>query len=488
MACIVLVASLPAVCAAESLPHPPDRIVTGHRLRIDGKRLDYQAETGRLAIRDVETGEPHGYVFYTAYRVPTAVAPRPVTFVWNGGPGADSSTLHFHVVGPKLVEGDHLADNPDTWLAVTDLVFVDPVGTGFSRPARPEYAAEFYGTVGDVHSITEFVRSWRLLHDAEDAPLFLVGESWGAGRAASVAYALLKRKVMVDGLVLISGGSGLRADTPPPLRAALRVVDVSATALFHARTPADLGSDPTALRRAAEQWARDVYAPALAQAGQLSDTGRDAIIAQLSRFTGLPGGAIDRKTLTITPRAFRTGLLHDQGKVLDTFDMRRTTGVEETASPAMVRYLRRHLGYRTDLPYLGLEEATTGYAPSGTYPESVNERWNYATAPVTPEAVAAAVAAAEASGSGPPSLGPPLPSTAEALELNPRMRVLVAAGLYDSFANCTGDTETARRLSPAQQRAVTFKCYVGGHMMYRDPPARLELTRDVMELIAGARR
>ena len=178
-------------------------VSTTQSMRIAGRGLTYTAEVGRIAIRDAETGEPRGFMGYIAYRVAAKGPPRPLTFVWNGGPGADSSTLHFEVVGPKRGEGGALVDNAETWLVDTDLVFVDPIGTGFSRPAKAEYAKAFYGTVGDVASVAEFVRRWRRLHGAENAPTFLAGESWGAGRAGSVGYALLKRGVPVKGLVLI---------------------------------------------------------------------------------------------------------------------------------------------------------------------------------------------------------------------------------------------------------------------------------------------
>jgi carboxypeptidase C (cathepsin A) len=160
-----------------SAEHPPQEnspVVTQQEARIAGKVLKYTAETGRTAIRDVETGEPHGFMFYTAYRIAPQGMPRPLTFVWNGGPGADSALLHFSAVGPKLLQGDHLVDNPDSWLAVTDLVLVDPIGTGFSRPAKAEYGAEFYGTLGDVASVTEFIRAWRLEHGA----LFATGRGF----------------------------------------------------------------------------------------------------------------------------------------------------------------------------------------------------------------------------------------------------------------------------------------------------------------------
>lgn len=482
-----------APLAAKTLEEPV--VVTRHWIEADGMPLEYTAETGRIAIRDVETGEPHGYMFYIAYLVASANKPRPVTFVWNGGPGANSSLLHFHVVGPKRVEGDRLVDNAETWLTETDLVFVDPIGCGFSRPAKVEYASEFYGTVGDVASVTEFVRCWRLLHDTDDTPVVLAGESWGAGRAASVGYALEKRGIRVDGLVLISGGSGLNTEyCLRELRNALHKVDLSLTALYHGKIPTELGKDPNAIRKTVEAWARGTYAAALAKADSLSEAERTEVIKQLSRFTGLSSDQIDRKTLRFSPRQYRAGLLKDQGKILQVFDMRRTVKagaspvtVESKAESAILRYLRRDLGYRTDLPYVGLEALEQGFAPSGKYPESVNARWNWATAPVSAEEFAAAVKAAAESGGGPPRLGPPLPATEEAIALNPDMKVLVASGIFDSYASCAASEETGRLLPPSLRKSISFKCYVGGHMMYLDPPTRLEFSKDVKAMIATIR-
>ena len=493
---IVAIAAMSPLVPATPAVGDESVIITQHQIQIAGKPLRYTAETGRVAIRDVETGEPHAYIFYTAYRVPSPRKPRPVTFVWNGGPGSDSALLHFKIAGPKRAEGKNLIDNSDTWLGASDLVFVDPVGTGFSRPTKAEYAAEFYGTLGDTASVTEFVRCWRLLHDANDAPTFLVGESWGAGRAATVGYALERRNVKVDGLVLISGGTGLNTDyCPKPLQDALRVVDVAVRALYYGKTPAELGKDPQVVRSTVEDWARHTYAPALAKADELTDAERTSVIGQLSRFTGMPADKIDRKTLAFTPRQFLTDLLADQGRRLQTLDTRKTVAADSKAAgsvgeleaaAAILRYLRQDLGYRTDLPYVGLESLEQGYAPSAKYPESVNERWNYATAPMTPEAYKALLAAAAESGSGPPRFGPPLPATLEALGLNPRMKVLVASGVYDSYASCAISEETARRLPPFLQKSINFKCYDGGHMMYLDPPVKVQLSNDVKAMIEGA--
>jgi carboxypeptidase C (cathepsin A) len=500
-AALALLGLTPVLAAANPADDAP--IVTQHDIRIGSGELAYTAEAGRIAIRDVEDGEPHGYMFYTAYRAAPRINPqqgiadgrqgaeakRPVMFIWDGGPGAPSAWLHFDISGPKLLQGTQLVDNPDTWLAAADLVMVDPIGTGFSRPARAAYGDEFYGTLGDVASVTEFIRCWLILHDAVGAPVFLVGESWGAGRAANVAYALAKRGIDANGLVLISGGFGL--DEPygsPSLLQALGVVDMASNALYWHRSAPDVGSDPAAVRGAALAWVRKTYEPALAHLAQLSAAERDRIADQLARFTGIAPALIDRQTLIVTPHQFRTELLKNEGKVLYLLDGRRTSAPSDAGTPVMVHYLRDSLSYRTDLPYLGLEDPTLGFAPSGTYPKGAGELWNYATAPITPEKLKAAIAAATASGAGPPQLGPPLPGTRQVLGLNPHLKVLVAVGMYDPYQQCARGQATEDALPSDLHRAISFKCYAGGHAMYLDSPSiRAELSRDVLALVEAAR-
>jgi carboxypeptidase C (cathepsin A) len=172
-------------------------------VKISGRTLRYTATAGFLPIRVNETGEPHGQVFYVAYTAPAPQgAPRPLTFLWNGGPGANATLLHLVGFGPKRLADSRgpapcvdcaIEDNDTTWLEQSDLVFVDPVGTGFSRPTRAEYGAEFYNTLGDIASIAEFVRVYLTRFDAWDAPLFIAGESYGAWRASGVAEALAHR-------------------------------------------------------------------------------------------------------------------------------------------------------------------------------------------------------------------------------------------------------------------------------------------------------
>ena len=491
---LVCLTAIPGVGAAGG-PLEEEAVVTEHTIVVDGAELRYAAETGRIAIRDAETGVPRGHMFYIAYRVPSD-RPRPLAFVWNGGPGAPSALLHFEAAGPKRYQDGALVVNADTWLTAMDLVFVDPIGTGFSRPAQAEYADAFYGTIGDVASVTEFVRAWRLLHGAEAAPLLLIGESWGAGRAGSVGYALEQRGIGVRALVLISGGTGLDDNpVPGPLRQALRIADLSATALHHGRLTEGRGRPAAEVRARAEAWARDSYAPALERSGELSPQERNDVIAGLARFSGLPPKAIDPDTLVITPRGYRESLLKDAGQTLQVFDMRLTVTDPAAAhgedgpgrSDVIPRYLREDLGYRTSLPYVGLEPLEEAWAPGGAFPRSVNERWDYATAELTQEEVQAAIQEAIRHGGGPPRLGPPLPSAAEAVGLNPELRVWVAAGRFDSLNSCTANDELGRRLPADLRAAYTFACYEGGHMMYRDERARAELARHVRELAAGVR-
>lgn len=487
-ACLTLAIGLVAATQAQAVgTDATDTVTRAQSIRVGGKTLRYEAETGRIAIADVETGVPHGYMFYTAYRVPSAGRPRPLMFVWNGGPGADSSLLHFSAAGPRRADAGRLVDNQDTWLTGTDLVFVDPIGTGFSRPARAEFADEFYGTRGDIASVAEFVRAWRLLHGAEDAALFLAGESWGSRRAASVAYALQSRHIRVEGIFLISGDWGLSHDyLGAALRAALPVVDMATTALHYGKLKPEAGSMVSEVRRSVGQWARSTYAPALTHPEAVGEPERRALIEQLRAYTGLPAETIDARTLSISPGDFRRLLLKDRGQVPYIFDLRRTTPPANDSNTIILRYLRHDLGYRTSLAYIGLEDIAQGFAPDGNYPAEVNERWNYATEKLSPEQIKAAYEAAEARGDGPPKLGAPLPATEETLALNPRLRVLVAGGLYDSFLPCAVGEETQRQLPAGIAHAIAFRCYPGGHAMYLDPPVRQEVARDVRAFVRNA--
>jgi carboxypeptidase C (cathepsin A) len=482
-----------------------DRIVvTHHQITLGGKPLRYTARAGLLPIRDNETGAPHAYIFFVAYTVDRAPGepPRPLTFAWNGGPGASSMLVHLVGFGPRSVGADEdlvnrpatgtgLADNQTTWLDQTDLVFVDPVGTGYSRPTRAEYGEEFYNVLGDIASIAEFVRVYRTRFDAWDAPIFLAGESYGVWRAAGVAEALERRGRKVAGVMLISGGIPVGPVVPDEIKAALFVPVRAAAALYHRRLAPDLQADRERTLHEVETWALNEYAPALARNDGLSPDRRAAIVAQLSRFTGVDPGAVDSRTLVLARQQFAEQLLKDRHRVLERFDTRRTTDRAASAGRAALvyRYLRNDLGYATDLVYQGLEES---YSPAtGARPSSVGSRWDYNQAPAAPEP-------GGPSGSAPPPPpaprqgaddGPPggaRPWLRRAMQLDPSLRAFVAAGLYDSLNSCLWNTYLVNHLEPSVRENITAACYEGGHMMYEDADNRVRLREDVRKFIQGA--
>jgi hypothetical protein len=443
-------------------------VETRHQARIAGKTLAYTACAGLLPIRN-DAGEVRGSIFYTAYLV-EGRAKRPLSFIWNGGPGADSRLLHFHALGPRTLQGGKLADNPVSLLAASDLVFVDPVGTGFSLPARPEYGADFYGTLGDIAATARFIRGFRAAYAREASPLYLIGESFGTWRATGVADLLADQRVKVAGVALISGGIPLGDWGERALMRALSVPNRTATAFALGLLPADLQADRAKTLAAAERWARDVYYPALARPDALTPETRANVIAQAARFHGLDPADIDAKTLWVTPRDFRTRSI--AGKTLDVFDMRRHAASDGDGAEnrAILAYYRGELGYAQG-SHAGLEPAPGARnAPAA--------RWQYDQSPMTAESVARAQA-----GEGPPS--PSQPWTLRAMEKVPTLRTWVAAGVYDSLNSCAANFATVRLLPKAIARRVVLQCYAGGHMMYDDSAVAVPFGRDLAAFVSG---
>lgn len=484
----------------------PELVATHHTIHVRGRAIRYTARAGRLPIRANETGEVHGWVFFVAYTVdrPAGAKPRPLTFLWNGGPGANSELVHLIGFGPRrLVAPDStkpaalaVRDNESTWLDATDLVFVDPVGTGYARAAKPEFAKEFYGTLGDIASITEFVRVYLTRFEAWNAPLFVGGESFGVWRAAGVAEGLEKRGFPVAGEILISGGIPVLAATPYEMKAALFLPTRTAASLYHKKLAPVLQADPDAAWKSAAKWAREVYGPALVRFDSLGPAERGAIRAGLSLYTGLDTALIDANTLIIRRSDFGRELLAAQKLVLGRFDTRIarpagelvSTALDEARDKLAVRYLQLELGYRTDLAYLGSEE---GYAPA-VVPRALppSEAWDYDqnAPPEMDSAAAKAYAAAYAARSarrladdGPPNGAEPW--LRRAMLIDPKLRAFVAVGLYDSLNSCAWNDWLVATLEAPLRASITAKCYVGGHMMYEDAGARRQLKDDVSAFI-----
>lgn len=470
---------LAALFSERGAAEPP--VVSEGEARIDGRTLTYTAEAGRLPIRDLETAEVRGRMFYVAYRVSVrGDRPRPIMFVWGGGPSGPALGMQM-AYGPKTVtDGGRIADNELSLLSAADLVFVDPVGTGFSRAEKTEYLGEFYSTTGDARATAEFIRVWIATHGAERAPVFLNGQSYGVWRAAFTAELLEQSGRRVAGLVLTSGGTGMADEfTERAFEIAYRVPDYAATALAHGRLPAELGRDPEDAWQQAETWARDIYGPALERIDELGGDERESLARELSRRTGYPLDKIDRETLAFTPPAYLRDFVGKEGARLNTFDMRRLASEGDARDSALrdraqAEYLREHLGYQTDLAYIGLE---TGYTPV-TSPDyrPVGWRWSYDSG--------------EGAGGPPPDGGPPgkEPWVRRAIDLNPDLQVFVEAAVYDSLNFCAANEDRKRRMPETLADNFELHCYFAGHGSFRYPDAWPDVARDIRRFVERVTR
>lgn len=491
LAAALVLACVAATTAQQDLAQTPAIVSTRHQVTVGGSPLRYTARAGTIPIRENDTGDVRANMFFVAYTLDRApgAPPRPLTFLWNGGPGSNSGLVHLLGFGPKRITtatgsmpryaptGTALIDNQETWLAFTDLVFVDPIGTGYSRPTKPEYAAEFYQSPGDAESVAEFIRVCRLRLDALTSPLYLMGESYGVTRASLVAEALTRRRTKVAGVILLSGGFPLEGDVPAATRNALSLPIWTAAAHHHKKLPPDLqsGSIDQALR-ASMAYAEGDYAGALARAETLTAADRAAVIANLARFTGLPPAQINEKSLRVTTEQMSNTLLGGD-RMIGRYDSRAigprdTSGgpYDPTKDPSLkdildatsvLRYLREELGYKSDLVYQG--PFGGGYPPPTAFRgDWMSVRWNR-------------------------NLPQPAGLSA-ALANDADLRAFVACGYFDLLGGCYASDYAARHLPAALQPRVTSRVYAGGHATYEDDGARRQLHADVVKFFQGGGR
>jgi carboxypeptidase C (cathepsin A) len=483
-----------AVAGSVVASEPPGEVVTTHhQMRLGPRTLRYSARAGLLPIRENETGEVHGWMFFVAYLLDQrpGEARRPLTFLWNGGPGANSTLVHLSGFGPKRLKSNggptvaatgcecEIEDNQTTWLDQTDLVFVDPIGTGFSRPTKAEYANEFYSTLGDIASVAEFIRVYRTRFDTWDSPVFIAGESYGVWRAAGVAESLEGHGQKVAGVMLISGGIPVGQVLSEEMRAAMFVPTRSAAALFHKKLAPELQKAPADTLEKVEAWAQAEYGSALLRRDQLSDAERQRILSQLAGFTGIDASLINRQTLILSRQQFAEQLLADRKEVLGRFDTRLTAKMENRRQAerrlAINHYLRVTLKFTTALAYEGIED---GFSATGRG-LAVGSRWNYNQGPPLPP------------GTPPSSDAPPggsQPWLRRAMAINPSLKAFVAAGLYDSLNSCAANSYVVSHLESAISQNITTKCYEGGHMMYETAGVREQLKRDIEKFFADTVR
>ncbi len=457
---------------AGTIPDAKERpIITKNTVTIAGQRVSYVAETGMLPLLKSD-GTSRASVFYVAYMKQDAgsMETRPVTFCFNGGPGSASVWLHLGALGPRRVKLSEpgasqpapfgLVDNEFSILHATDLVFIDPVATGYSRPADEIKAEQFFGESPDIDSVGEFIRLWTTRHERWLSPKYLCGESYGVFRAAGLAHHLHSRYAMsLNGLIFLSGLLDLTG--LDSLSGQVFLPAYTAAAHYHKKLPPDLQADlPKALVEARE-FMRTEYASALFQGASIAADERARVVAKLSRLTGLSARVVEENNLRIKSEVFRKELLRDEGLILGRFDARITgrdanpasrypefdpslSTIDGAFAAAMNAYVRRELKFYDDLPY-GLL--------TSVHPWKYNREDNPS---VTHE-------------------------FASAMKETPHLRVLVLNGQCDLACPVDViryDIEHVK-LDPVHRRNITYVEYESGHMMYLNPPDLRKMQKDI---------
>jgi carboxypeptidase C (cathepsin A) len=468
-------------------PPPADKIsTTQHTIVIGGQTIAYTARAGTIVMKN-EDGTPVANIFFTSYtKDGENPARRPVTFTFNGGPGSSSVWLHMGAFGPKRV--DYLdaegraakppyraVDNEDSILDVTDLVFIDPVTTGFSRAIPFKDAKKFHGVDADVESVGQFIRLWTTRYGRWASPKFLAGESYGTTRAAGLSGWLNEQDFYLNGIVLVSSILNFETtsfDTANDLAYILFLPTYTAIGWYHHKLSPDLqnGTIENAVALS-EKYALGPYTAALMQGDRLSDDERKNVAAHLANLTGLPAQWIERANLRIQINRFDKELLRDQRRTVGRLDG-RFLGIDRDAAgerpefdPSMAAisgeytavfndYIRRELKFETDAPY----EILTDKVRPWSYERAQNRYVDVA------ETLRGAIAE------------------------NPYMKVYVANGYYDlatPFA-ATRYTFARMQLEPELRKNVSMNYFEGGHMMYIDRRAHAKLKSDVARFIREA--
>jgi carboxypeptidase C (cathepsin A) len=480
-------------------PEPQDQIVeTKHSIVLNGQEIKYTVTCGTLVLKEEaeKKGDPAGEsegekakatIFFIAYTRDdvTDKTKRPITFSFNGGPGSSSVWLHLGLLGPRRVVmtdiGDlppppyRLTDNAYSLLDLTDLVFIDPVSTGFSRAVVGEKAKEFHGFKKDIESVGDFIRLYASRYLRWTSPKFLIGESYGTTRAAGLSGYLQERHGMYfNGIMLISSilnFATARFTVGNDLPYILFLPTYTATAWYHQRLAPELQTDLRATLREVEQFARGEYTLALAQGAALPADARAQIATKLARYTGLAVEYVERANLRIEIFRFTKELLREERRTVGRLDS-RFKGIDRDAvgeqfehDPSMMNilgpytatfndYVRGELKFESDLPY----EILTRRVHPWSFRDHENQYVNVAE------------------------------TLRKALTINPHLRVIVANGYYD-FATpyfATEYTFNHLELDPSLQKNITLTYYEAGHMMYIHLPSLAQLKNDLTQFVRGA--
>ena len=466
---------------------PEEKVVqTKHTVKIGGQEVKYTATAGTILLK-LEDGTPKASVFYVAYTKDDVgdTSKRPVTFTFNGGPGAASIWLHLGAFGPRRVEmGDvgallpppyKLVDNEYSLLDLTDLVFIDPVSTGYSRAVPGEAPKQFHGVQEDIESVGDFIRLYATRNKRWTSPKILAGESYGTTRAAGLSGYLQQRYGMyLNGIILISSILNFQTaefDTGNDLPYILYLPTYTAIAWYHKKLPADLQTDLQKAVSESRNFAAHEYADALMVGDGLPAARRAEIAQKLSRLSGLSPEYLERSNLRIEIQRFDKELLRDQRRTVGRLDG-RFTGIDEDAAGARPEYdpslaaivgpytatfhdyVRGDLKFESDLFY----EYLTGRVQPWNYEPYENRYINVAE------------------------------TLRRAMTQNPFLRVFVGKGYYDLATPFYAAEYTFDHLSldESLRGHLSGGYYEGGHMMYVHLPSLAKLKSDLGQFIQAS--
>ena len=454
-----------------------------HRVTIGAHNVAYTATAGTLIIRD-DKSQPQATVFYVAYTLDKdagKASPRPLTFLYNGGPGSSSMWLHMGSFAPVRIETGspaatapppyHLVPNSDSLLDKSDLVFIDAVGAGYSRPLGKATGKDFWGVDQDISAFARAIERYVGLNQRWNSPKFLYGESYGTTRSAALVDALQDRGMAFNGVILMSSILNYAIRLPGYDELYIGYLpSYAAAAWYHDRIAHKPGDLPAFIEQV-QTWSRGPYAAALAKGDSLSNTELGAVAQQMAAYTGLPVAYIKQANLRVDPGRFRKQLLRDQRLTLGRFDSRFTgtdadaagerpgydassAGISGAFVSAFHAYLEQDLNYHSKLDY----RPTFG---------EIGKAWDWKH---------------KSAGAERPL---PLPyvagDLAHAIRTNPNLKVLSLNGYYDfatPFFNTRYDL-AHMQLDPALRGNVQFAMYPSGHMIYLNLDALKQLKTDL---------
>ncbi|MEM9080433.1 MAG: peptidase S10 [Verrucomicrobiota bacterium] len=458
---------------------PTEPVTKDASVTIAGQQVDYSVTASTLTLK-TDDGKERASIFSVTYlRKTDQPANRPVTFAFNGGPGSSAVWLHLGALGPKLVptspDGTQtlpppitLTDNPHSILDVSDLVFIDPVSTGYSRAEKDAKPADFHGLESDISSVADFIRRWTTENNRWGSPKYLLGESYGGIRAAGLAEHLQARYGMtLNGVVLLSSlldFRTLRSNQGDDLMHLVYLPAFAATAHYHQR----IERDRDELLAECNALAAGPYASALLAGTDLGPDEAKALANKLAELTAIPAPLWLESNLRLSPSRFRRELLRDDNKVLGRFDSRVAWPAQSkdsdypsydpsysivygAFSTAMLAYLSNDLGYTPHFPYEILSRKVHPW------------KWNSENRIV--------------------NLSNRLQT---ALRDNPDLRILVMGGLTDLATPPSGILHSLKHLldlPPSARQNISYTEYEAGHMFYLNEPDLAKMRTDLLEFI-----